>query len=233
MAWKETAAMLPPTITSPSAQTIYNEAITVRLLQELFFPPSIYLVACSRRACSYVGWVQYFGTHYRIQANMGGLLHVDSFLNENYFASAKIDWTTFQINLSFYSSLFDLFGKAGGFTNRSSIDVSEEFLENSSNYIFYYGGDSSLANNNTAVQWQASLAANPYAINTTFADLASALPSTMTQQATTLRAVITSYLANGALPPASANFDYVRFYDDATTAVIADTPHPTYDAYFN
>ena len=55
----------------------------------------------------------------------------------------------------------------------------------------------------------------------------------MTQQATTLRAVITSYLANGALPPASANFDYVRFYDDATTAVIADTPHPTYDAYFN
>ena len=104
------------------------------------FSPSSYLVACSRRACSYVGWVQYFGTHYRIQANMGGLLHVDSFLNENYFASAKIDWTTFQINLSFYSSLFDLFGKAGGFTNRSSIDVSEEFLENSSNYIFYYGG---------------------------------------------------------------------------------------------
>ena len=53
-----------------------------------------------------------------MNALLGGQLHVDSFLNQSYFTSDKISWTSFQINLSFYSTMFDLFGSAGGFSNR-------------------------------------------------------------------------------------------------------------------
>lgn len=154
----------------------------------------------------YNAMVQYYGTHFSMNAVMGAYAHVSSFLDQSFMASKSISWTETQFNLEFHLLAFDL--GIGGFSNKSQINVDASFAAATQTYMFYKGGDPTLATNTTQKQWLASTLIEPAWLTVTLLDLSDAFPFGMTAQANNMDATVRYYLTNGALPPSPVGLEY-------------------------
>lgn len=116
----------------------------------------------------YMDIVSYYGTHRAIQSSFGGLYHLYSFADQSLVQTHDETWLSQQFSLSFHFTAFDI--SPGLFVNISQItqEMDTQYVADSTTDEYYRGGDPGLQNNETIVQWTATIAAMPAPLNTTF-----------------------------------------------------------------
>eukprot|EP00936_MAST-01D_sp_MAST-1D-sp1_P000962 g962.t1 len=145
----------------------------------------------------YNSMIQAWGTHYVINANFGGKLVHNVYVDTAFYASKSQSWVSNQLSLQFHFDIFDI--DAGGFTNRSDIKVDQDFLKHSQSYLFYEGGLPSLQTNSTLADWEPTIAQAPHFLNATLAKISDLAADPQVQQ--TMSGYIDKYLAHGGNPP--------------------------------
>jgi hypothetical protein len=155
--------------------------------------------------------VEYWGTHYPVLANFGGKVTVNTFVNQSLFEKHTASWVYNQLSLEFHMSLFNISG--GGFQNKSSIHIDQQFTENSHTYVFFEGGDPRLQSNETCGQWLQSVPDYPVYLNVTIADISTAIAPQDPTKAALLQKTIQAYIKSGHLPATDGSIeDYDAFY---------------------
>eukprot|EP00937_MAST-01D_sp_MAST-1D-sp2_P002337 g2337.t1 len=155
-------------------------------------------IASEEDRIKYHALLQAWGTHYVVNGNFGGKLIHNVYVDADFYASKSQSWVSNQISLQFHFDVFDIDG--GGFTNKSQIDIDQDFSKHSQSYLFYEGGLPSLQTNTTLADWEPTIAQAPHFLNATLAKISDLAADPQVQQ--TLQGYIADYLAHGGNPPA-------------------------------
>jgi len=137
--------------------------------------------------------VNTFGTHYPSRALFGAKLDFNTFATNQIIQQYSYQWVTEQYGLYFHYDLYDV--SAGGFTNRSEITLSEQFLKEVNADTSFYGGNPSLADLNNLGPWSQTIDQYAYPINATLNGIWE-LVTNQTKQ-NTLKTFILNYIKGG------------------------------------
>ncbi len=131
-----------------------------------------------------------FGTHYLARAIFGARIDFNSALSNQMTQSYSNSWVQEQYGFYFHFVLFNVSG--GGFENKSSINVSQAFLQGSNSNVTFYGGDPTLADLNNLTAWTGTIESMTYPLNCTLMGTWELIADPTTS--TTMRNFVASYL---------------------------------------
>jgi hypothetical protein len=137
--------------------------------------------------------VKAWGTHYIINGNFGGKLIHNVYVDTAFYYSQSSSWISNQIALNFHFDAFAIDG--GGFTNKSEININQNYSQHSSSSLFCEGGLTNLQTNETLAQWETTIAEAPHFLNCTLSKLSDLAQDSEIQK--TLSSYIDLYLAKG------------------------------------
>lgn len=139
-------------------------------------------------------FVNSFGTHYMQRSVFGGRVDFNAAINQVLSKSYSYQWIVTQYGFYFHYKFFNISG--GGFANKTSINVSQEFIQNSNSNATFYGGDQIYNNLNNLTVWVNSIEAFTYPLNSTLAGLWNLVTDNATKQKT-MEDFIVNYYING------------------------------------
>jgi len=149
-------------------------------------------VGSAAEAAKYDQFFNYWGTHYVSFANYGAYIHMSSFVGKDLIQKYSLQWVSTQMSLSFHYYLFTV--SAGGFHNRSDIKIDNTYQQHSESYIFFQGGDPTLASSDTLSQWLPTIKAEPHYVNVTLRPLSELVANAAVKA--TMNTATTSYINN-------------------------------------
>lgn len=114
-------------------------------------------------------FVNAFGTHYMSGSIFGAKVDYNTGITQELISTYKYQWIETQYTLNFYYNLFVI--DNGGYTNKSNIIISQEFLENANANVTFLGGDPTVANLQNMSIWIKTLDSNTFPLNTTLSGL--------------------------------------------------------------
>jgi hypothetical protein len=144
----------------PTALTGCVDPMLAHVLNSL--PATISSDADSRK---YFMFVQAWGTHYMINADFGGKLIHNVYIDTDFYMKHTSSWMSTQIDLNFHFDAFAIDG--GSFHNRSDIHMDQDYMKHSKSYCFYEGGLPALQKDQTMGQWESTIAQAPHFLNAT------------------------------------------------------------------
>jgi len=188
-------------------------------------PASIGTAAAAQK---YDDFFNYWGTHYVAFANYGASIHMDSFVGQNLIQKYSLQWASQQMSLSFHYYLFTV--SAGGFHNKSDIKIDNTFAQHSESYVFFQGGDPTLASTDTLAQWVATIAAQPHYLNITLRPLSELVTNAGVKA--TMNTAMGSYIAhNGTVALTDFSAQYApKVHHGAVAEKIPSAEVPIADA---
>ena len=131
-----------------------------------------------------------FGTHYLARAIFGARIDFNSALSDEMTQSYSNSWVQEQYGFYFHFVLFNVSG--GGFENKSSINISQEFLQGSNSNVTFYGGDPTLADLNNLTAWTQTIESMTFPLNCTLIGTWEVMADPT--KSTTMQNFVTSYL---------------------------------------
>ena len=110
-------------------------------------------------------FVDTFGTHYQSRAFFGAKMDFNAAISQALQSKYSYEWIVTQYSLYFHYKAFNI--SNGGFANKTDINISLQFLENTNSNVTFYGGDPTFANLDNITLWVNSLDSNTFPMNCT------------------------------------------------------------------
>ena len=176
----------------PPALTGCVDPMLAHVLNTL--PATISSDADSRK---YFMFVQAWGTHYMINADFGGKLIHNVYIDTDFYMKHTSSWMSTQIDLNFHFDAFAIDG--GSFHNRSDIHMDQDYMKHSKSYCFYEGGLPALQTDQTMGQWEATIDQAPHFLNATLGKISDLAENPKIQK--TLSGYIDLYMKHAGSGP--------------------------------
>ena len=140
-------------------------------------------------------FVQTFGTHFPNVALFGAKVNYNSAISETLISKYDKEWIDTQYGMYFHYNLFNI--SAGGFDNRTSINISSEFLMNTNSNVTFLGGDPELANLLNISNWVLSQDQYTYPLNVTLIGIWNLVTDDSIKQ-NTIKNFLVNYINNNS-----------------------------------
>jgi hypothetical protein len=144
----------------------------------------------------YRHFVQTYGTHYVFSALFGAKLNFDAMTSSELQDHYEKKWVNREYGLYFHYQMFNI--SNGGYQNRSSIQVSTDFIKQTQSESFFYGGDPGQAHVDSIKNWTQTINGFEYPFNVTLNEISELIPDKTKRL--TMKAYVTDYINRNSKP---------------------------------